>query len=480
MRITLNNCPQSGKTVEFKPNSVTILVGKNGSGKSKILTDIKQQSNEAILLSNNYESVSEISTVNPGQTKQNQINQISPFQVSSLIAADPMLMGIFSYFFKTLFDIDLKIESSRFKAGDYYLDTEADGLKSIFNLIYYLVSDHKIILLDEPERFLHPSMRIVFINLIAEVAANYKKRIIISSHSNLSVRFDLKNVQILSVQKAPASIDNINEWLENLSDSTYSLSKDRQSFKDWFYYHSEVLFSNPICLVEGVSDQIILQALKNKLSFEFGLENLSIHHVASSHHEAGGKSRLHKFQKYLSQINRTFVIADKDVISSDVGKWYTPTSGEAETSIITNSKSSLLYILPLGEIEDYYFTDPTYTYCESSAKAKANKIPAAYEQASIIYHKPTGDIVSQFGDIIEMFKSFQAPSANEEILKSAAWDYLVDRYVKGSAVSDHLEVTETAAGASVQFKFAAGKKLTLSLEELNKLKQDGDGKEKLG
>lgn len=109
--------------------------------------------------------------------------------------------------FKTLFDDELTIEGGNFKLCLHILHTEADGLKPIFNLLYYLVSLYKIIILDEPERFLHSSMRIVFISLISEGVKNYGKIIIITSHFTESIRYDLDNVKTLLLLKEKATIE---------------------------------------------------------------------------------------------------------------------------------------------------------------------------------------------------------------------------------------------------------------------------------
>ena len=474
MIISLNDEPHKGKSITINENSLTILVGKNSSGKSRILRSIKNQKNSSILLSNNFENVQEINTINPTQAKQQQLDNHSPVQVSSIIAAEPVLTKIFTYFFKTLFDIDLQIEGSRFKAGNHFIDTEADGLKSLFNLIYYLVSSHKLILLDEPERFLHPSMRNVFINMLSEVAKNYQKTIVISSHSNYSVRYDLENVYIIQVQKNPSKLIDIRNWLSTLSHETYSSKKDQQAFVDWFYYHTDTLFSKSVCLVEGVSDQIILDALKNKLSFHFSLENISINHVACSHHESGGKTRLHKFQSFLSQLCETFVIADKDIITTDMSKWFTPITTDSDSVKISSASTHKLHILPKGELEDYYFTSTDYDFCSSISKSKANKVSAAYEQASIIYKKSHQEVITQFKDIVDVFQIYTSNVGNFEILKSVAKDYIIEKYVKLSEASEHLTDNKNETEVEVDFNFASSaKKYTYPLKDFETLKAIG-------
>lgn len=476
MEIKINHPPHHGQTIDIQNNSVTILVGKNAAGKTIILQAIKDQLNqEAVLLRTNYENVEGITTINRNAIDRQQIDSTVPNQVASIVAADPELHVIFQFFFKALFESELKIESGQFHSSETNLALEGDGMKSLFNLIYYLISPHKYILLDEPERFLHPSMRGIFISMLSEVARNYEKTIVLSSHSNLSIRFDLDNVEVIHVQKNPSKLTSIKEWVENLSVSEYNDPKQIHQFKDWFYYHTNILFCKNVILVEGVSDQIVLESLRSKLSFQYGLENISINHVASSHHESGGKGRLHKIQSFLSGLLSTIVVADKDVISgSELKKWYSPINGEAEASVINHCESNGLFILPKGEIEDYYFLDPLSEFCTDSTTAKKNKIPAAYEQASMLYRKTSEEIVTQFSDVISIFEKNSTNISAEELLRPIAKKHLVKKYVEGEPDSSHVVSIETQEGAEITFKFTdSAKKFKYSKESLDKLKSTG-------
>lgn len=231
--------------------------------------------------------------------------------------------------------------------------------------------------------------------------------------------------------------------------------------------------------MEGVSDQIILDALKNKLSFHFSLENISINHVASSHHESGGKSRLHKFQSFLSQLCETFVIADKDIITTDISKWCTPFTIDSDLVKIAVASTHKLHILPKGELEDYYFTDTDYDFCSSIAKSKANKVSAAYEQASIIFKKSHQEVITQFKDIVDIFQIYTSDVGNFEILKSVAKDYIIEKYVKLSEASEHLTDNKNETEVEVEFKFASSaKKYKYPLKDFEMLKDIGAQLEK--
>jgi len=482
MQITFKNGPHENLSFDFKENSVSVLIGKNGSGKSKILQSIKSatggsdgpigqpKEGQFLLLKGNFENIQEIQTINPTTAKTQQVRDESPSQVTSLIAADPILVKIFSYFFKALFDIDLTIKGANFQSGAFDLGQEAEGLRSLFNLLYYLISPHKYIHLDEPERFLHPSMRGLFISILSEIANNYEKTIILSSHSHLSVRYDLDNVYVLQVQKDPPNIIDIKAWRSSLTSTMYTQPKDKSQFINWFQYHTNVLFSKNACLVEGLSDQVILEALKNKFCLQYGLENISINHVGASNHESGGKGRLHKYQHFLNQLCPTFIIADEDIIGTDLTKWFTPT-GTSTSDKILEAKNHNLHILSRGEIEDYYFIDPSFDYCTDVATAKANKISAAYEQAKIIYSKTAKEVDSQFEEVIKILAQYSPNAGTEHLLKSIAKEFIVDKYAKGITTSDHIKETIVQNETEISFKFTSSAKVyKIPSAEIDKMK----------
>ncbi len=476
MEININNGPFNGHKINIAENGVTILIGKNGTGKTKILNSLKSHfGNDAVLLQNNYESVSGINSINLASVINELAGNHSPIHVASLVANDKNLFEIFRYFFKVLFNVELKIKDNAFNIGDYQLNSDADGLRSMFNLIYYLISPFKIVLLDEPERFLHPSMRDAFIVLLSEVAKNYEKKIIITSHSEKVIRYDLENVDIMLLQRDPDIIIDIRKWIMSVNNTDYPGSNNKKSFVDWFYYHTNILFSDNVILVEGISDQIILNALKNKFTFQFGLDSLTISHVASSHHETGGKSRLHKVDSFLSELVNVAVIADKDIISSDLKRWGVVINNSNENETIQAARKECVYILSKGEIEDYYFCDANYEYCKDPNTAKSNKVSAAFEQARIINSTGASEVMAQFGEIIEMMTDFCSSEDHTNILKNITRDYINNKYIKKEIDDEHVFDKTSDAGTEVFFRFTSPAKYkTITAETIEQLKKAGD------
>lgn len=471
--ITIEGGLHSNVEVTLDEGNVYVLIGKNGAGKSRLLQGIKNSDrtgSNIILLSGSYESVSQPTNVNLEEARLSQIQTLSPVHVQSAVSADPTMTKIFQYFFRVLFDADITFNARSFQINGFELYQEADGYRAIFNLLYYLISDHRVILLDEPERFFHPTMKSVFISLVSEIAKNYNKVIVLTSHSDEAVRFDLDNVSIWLLKP---QVIKLNSWLGNITHPGYPNARDKQQFIDWITHHTEVFFAKSNCLVEGVSDEIVLEAIRNKLALKYNLENISVSHVAASNHEAGGKSRLHKFQAFLGSLNSAFVIADKDIIVDGVTKWITPAAGEAEAKVIADAKAHHLHILENGEIEDYYFLHASFDFCTDVVRAKANKVSAAYEQARIISTKSINEVEVQFAEIVEILKSYGNAYNYMPVLKELSKSYLLAKYVLGDRSQErHIEDAVSGDTIDINFKFAGhGKSMNFPTDTLKKIQE---------
>lgn len=471
---TIDKGPHKGKEIMIHDNSVHILVGKNGAGKSQMLGALINKMSDAVHLNREFEAVSGISNVvNMGELENEQKKTRNPHQVSSIVAGEPYLRTISELFFQILFDAKLDLDKNNFKIGDFPLSANADGFKSIFNLIYYLISPHKTILMDEPERFLHPSLRSLFISLLSVIAAKYEKKFIIATHSPSLMRFDLDNVFIYQLHNSPSKneILDLKSWIENLSETNTDERRNKRVFKDWFYYHSDIVFSGKVVLLEGVSDQIILEALRQKLSYNLNAEDLCFKFVACSRHEAGGKSRLHKIHKILNDLVPTTCIADKDIITNGINSWFTPSQNDTDIQVIKKAERNKLYILPRGEIEDYYYIDSGYNYCSSIVNAKRKKIAAAYEQAQIIAQKELSIVSKQFKDVFDiLYKIAPQPADIKQYLITIAHNHIMDVFGKNHPHSSHFNIKELADDkVEISFNFIDLKKpIKTSKEFLSK------------
>ena len=470
--ININSGPHQSKKIEIHDNSVHILVGKNGSGKSQLLMSLNKQLKDSIHLTAGFEGVSGVETVvNYDRLKRDQLESKSPHHVSSFVASDTTIRTIIEYYFQLLFGIKLDYVEGNFKTGNFPLSSDADGFKSIFNLIYYMVSPNKIVLLDEPERFLHPSLRPLFMSVLSVIATNYKKKFIIATHSPSLMRFDLDNVYSYQLRRNPDEIFALKHWLENLPGDTSTERENKQSFQNWFYYHSDIVFSSRVILLEGISDQIIMEALRQKLSYDLKIEDVCFKFIAQSTHESGGKTRLHKIQKLLESLVPTVCIADKDIITDGLEKWFTPLSGTNESQKIVMAKNHGLYILPVGELEDYYFTGSQYIYCKDIATARGNKIPAAYEQAQIIASTELSDIKTQYHDIFNILCDIAPQPADlKKYLISIAYNHFINVHVKKYPTTEHIQDKVTGNNVEILLNFMEKKEpIKISKKDLTDL-----------
>lgn len=75
-------------------------------------------------------------------------------------------------------------EAVQFHSAAQPIDTASDGVKAFTGIISEVIAgDPKIILIDEPEAFLHPSLAFLLGNELAHAALTSDKRIFVSTHS---------------------------------------------------------------------------------------------------------------------------------------------------------------------------------------------------------------------------------------------------------------------------------------------------------
>ena len=149
------------------------------------------------------------------------------------------------------------------KLKDYnILDYEGDGIKSfVTNYIALHMNDKNILLLDEPESFLHPPLAKQLGEIIAD-SANVNKQIFISTHSVDLLKGILsvsKDINIIRITRE----ENINHF--NL------LSKDQieQIIANPMLSSSNVLnglFCEKVYICEAESDEEFFQSLHDKIN----------------------------------------------------------------------------------------------------------------------------------------------------------------------------------------------------------------------
>ena len=174
------------------------------------------------------------------------------------------------------------------KLKDYsILDYEGDGIKSfITNYIALHMNDKNILLLDEPESFLHPPLAKQLGEIIAE-SASENKQIFISTHSVDLLKGILnvnKDINVIRITRN----NNINEF--NLLDR----KRIEQIISNPMLSSSNVLnglFCEKVYICEAESDEEIFQSLHDKVNsydsafFTHGKNKQTLKDIANAYNE---------------------------------------------------------------------------------------------------------------------------------------------------------------------------------------------------
>jgi len=170
-----------------------------------------------------------------------------------------------------------------------------------------------ILLIEEPEAFLHPQMQRQIGFTLEEISNEHQ--VIIASHSSSVV--------------TPSRIPNVivSQKVVNENNSSYSEfspanfngidENDRQLIKILTStYSSEFLFSDFVLVVEGISDKVILEAiLSKKQNHKNTQKELSIV-------ECGSKDVLKSWSEIITRFNiKTKCLADLDFLWSGAGRY---------------------------------------------------------------------------------------------------------------------------------------------------------------
>lgn len=180
----------------------------------------------------------------------------------------------------------------------------SSGEKEFFNLITGLILSglkNGIVMLDEPELHLHSQWQQVIINLILELSSDFNIQFLIITHSPKFVTAATLK-QLLRV-----AMSNKNSYVVQPDNPTANNeTKDLIQFLN-STNNEKIFFTNKVILVEGLSDQIIIDSivsmLKQSTKSETEIEVL----------QTGSKNNLNKFRNLLNEWKiENYVIADLD------------------------------------------------------------------------------------------------------------------------------------------------------------------------
>ena len=216
---------------------------------------------------------------------------------------------------------------------EYSVAVEASGLVNVISILAALFDkDVEVLLIDEPEVSLHPQLQSYLLREMKKAAREYKKTIIISTHStemiSLSNISDMSNLVFFSDKKLPVQVSPTAPELENRKLKDFVMRMG-QIYKAGF-------FAKKILLIEGASDLIISKCLLQKLDLNIDVAGSQIVPVE-------GKGQFPVITKTFRLVNKEVcILTDLDGFTDDnkVTELFS-TSPEADEIARSNSHRSM-------------------------------------------------------------------------------------------------------------------------------------------
>lgn len=246
------------------------------------------------------------------------------------------------------------------------LDFKGSGMQSVIIIsLFKLYADMRagsaILLLEEPEAFLHPHANRHMSKILKELCAADNIQLILTTHSpNYLQDFDLKSLILLRKEQGKS----VKKVIESVSNET-KLKREMNART------LEMFFAEKVVLVEGETDSILLPVISRQVSpdFDFDKRNVSILCATS-------KANFDVFVEILNQLDIPWsIIADKDMTSLAESKrilermnrkfsWGLDiVCGEAQLNAALKQKQ--VHVLQTGDIESYYRREWCYSLIET-------------------------------------------------------------------------------------------------------------------
>ena len=205
-----------------------------------------------------------------------------------------------------------------------------EGSQAVLRLVEQLERGSSIIAIEEPETHLHPALIRQVGQLLREATEN-GKQIFICTHSPFLVeRTSLQNFYIVKNQQSRTQISSVND-IRGLRDLLFDIG----------VRPSDILFSDAILLVEGLSDEIFFNLISNKLRVPLADRHVKII-------PAHGSSRGRRKIEFWAEVGRDSGLPLYLILDS---------SAEEEAEIAMENghvTAERCLILGRGDLEDYY------------------------------------------------------------------------------------------------------------------------------
>ncbi len=238
---------------------------------------------------------------------------------------------------------DIQMSEDLFKAniktkdGKKSLKRMGDGFKRLFVILFYIYHpEYDIILIDEPELHLHPSVIKKFLKILNKEEVD--TQVLMTTHhpTMVQAKFLDKTWRIARDDSHSTSIYKFNEK------SSLDIDRFVQEIND---DNSAMLFADKVLLVEGVSDSILMRELIDK--FYTGREDIKVVY-------SGGVGDIDLYEK----VCEIFNIPYKVMIDGDMLEMYWQKKFGKKKSPRKEVKRDLLekeniFVLK-GDLEDNY------------------------------------------------------------------------------------------------------------------------------
>lgn len=227
----------------------------------------------------------------------------------------------------SLMNIKIDINMLENKSEDYYknirisvddgvdtpLENKGSGLQSLimielFKFYCKIFNQSSLLILEEPELFLHPHAKRMLSDILHDFLNNDKNQIIITTHSEEFIHnVDIENINV--IRKTIDGTRNSRICKENYGDG-----KELQKLKiELQHKNAEMFFADKVILVEGEEQILMPQIVKNI----YGKNILNNNDISII--KVGGKSYFSIYRKVLNELNiKNYIIADYDIIEKDL------------------------------------------------------------------------------------------------------------------------------------------------------------------
>lgn len=176
----------------------------------------------------------------------------------------------------------------------------------------------KLLLIEEPELFLHPAAIRSVKNLLYEMVDSSPFQLICATHSPIMVDLERPHSSLVRIEKSNNTV--LAHQLRNNIDFRDG-KKYLTMIRSFNPYVCEAFFSEYVILVEGPTESVVLHTLLNQCREQTNLANHKVQTESISIVECGGKSIIPLFQKIFRYFKiKYFVFHDLDFSTDKNGK----------------------------------------------------------------------------------------------------------------------------------------------------------------